>query len=74
MDDVLVFGKDKAEHDERLVKVLKRLQSAGITLNRSKCEFQSSSVTFLGHLIDSRGIQADPDKTAAIQEMERPRS
>ena len=33
MNDVLVFGKDRAEHDTRLMAVLKRLQSAGVTLN-----------------------------------------
>ena len=32
MDDVLIFGKDQAEHDERLEKVLKRIEFAGVTL------------------------------------------
>ena len=39
MDDVLIFGKDQAEHDERLEKVLKRIETAGVTLNHNKCEF-----------------------------------
>ena len=29
---------------------------------------------FLGHVIDQRGITADPNKTAAIQQMEIPKS
>ena len=29
---------------------------------------------FLGHVIDQRGITADPNKTAAIQQMETPKS
>lgn len=33
MDDVLAFRKDRAEHDTRLMAVLKRLESAGVTLN-----------------------------------------
>ena len=33
VNDVLVFRKDRAEHDTRLMAVLKRLQSAGVTLN-----------------------------------------
>ena len=33
MDDVLVVGKNQHEHDERLIKVLERIQSAGVTLN-----------------------------------------
>ena len=52
----------------------KRLSSAGITLNSRKCEFCKTSLMFLGHVIDQRGITADPNKTAAIQQMETPKS
>ena len=34
MDDILVVGKDKEEYDRRLEQVLKRLESAGLTLNK----------------------------------------
>ena len=37
MDDVLIFGKDQAEHDDRLNKVLKQIESAEVTLNLNKC-------------------------------------
>ena len=33
MDDVLIHGNTKAAHDERLARVLNRLQKAGYTLN-----------------------------------------
>ena len=72
MDDVLIFGANREEHDSRLAAVLKRIQSAGVTLNPDKCKFRQSSVKFLGHLIDKNGIRADPDKTSAIVEMARP--
>ena len=54
--------------------MLKRLSSAGITLNSRKCEFYKTSLMFLGHVIDQRGITADPNKTAVIQQMETPKS
>ena len=54
--------------------MLKCLSSAGITLNSKKYEFCKTSLTFLGHVIDQRGITADPNKTAAIQQMETPKS
>ena len=72
MHDVLVFGRDQSEHDARLTAVLQRIKSAGATLNSEKCEFGKSTLKFLGYLIDEKGIQADPDKTAAIQEMSPP--
>ena len=33
MDDVLVYGKDQKEHDQRLEAALLRIQSARVTLN-----------------------------------------
>jgi len=72
MDDVLVFGSDRAQHDARLLAVLQRIESAGATLNAQKCVFGVTSVNFLGHVIDQSGIQADPGKTLAIREMKPP--
>ena len=74
IDDTLIFGQDQQEHDERLRNVLRRLQEANVTLNSTKCVFSVQSVKFLGHVIDSRGIRADPDKIAAIKEMPTPKS
>jgi len=74
VDDILVFGKDQAEHEARLHATLKKIQSAGITLNKAKCQFYQKCVTFLGHVIDSNGISADPKKTTAIQNMKPPSS
>ena len=56
MDDILIFGKDETEHEERLMKALQRIYSAGITLNQNKCEFKQKQLKFLRHLIDENGI------------------
>ena len=74
MDDVLVFGCTVAEHDKRLMAVLKRIEEAGATLNREKCSFGQRRIKFLGHIIDQEGISADPDKIKAVTEMETPKS
>ena len=72
MDDVLTFGSNREEHDTQLVAVLPRLEKAGATLNKEKCEFRKQSIKFLGHIIDQDGIRADPEKTSAISNMEQP--
>ena len=72
MDDVLIHGTTTEEHDERLEKVLQRLQELGMTLNSAKCQFAQKSIKFLGHVIDSTGIRADPSKVAAIVEVPAP--
>ena len=72
IDDILIFGKDKEQHDERLFAVLERIQKAGVTLNAEKCEFWCDKLKFLGHIISKNGISPNPDKTKAIRKMEAP--
>ena len=72
VDDILVSGKDKKEHDSRLHVVLKKLEAAGVTLNRNKCQFACTRIVFLGHVIDANGISPDPSKTRSIEMMKSP--
>ena len=74
MDDVLIFGTNKAEHDIRLAAVLLQIEKAGVTLNLQKCKFLQPRIKFLGHVIDKEGIRADPEKTTAISNMKPPQS
>ncbi len=74
IDDILVHGKDTKEHDERLKKVLQKLEEANVTLNGDKCEFSKPEVHYLGHVINATGISADPEKVRAITEMSSPNS
>ena len=74
MDDILIFGQTQEEHDVRLHQVLKKIQSAGITLNKNKCEFEKESLHFLGRKIDKNGISADPNKIVAVFKMETPKT
>ena len=60
MDNVLVFGREKKEHNDRLTQVLKRIKAAGVTLNPEKCEIGRDQLKFLGHLIGIR------DKVTAL--------
>ena len=51
IDDLLVHGRDQAQHDKRLNQVLNRLAESKITLNKVKCEFSVSKVKVLGHIV-----------------------
>lgn len=72
VDDILVYGKDQAQHDERLESVFKRLEAANATLNLEKCEFSKETVVFLGQRVGKHGIQVDPRKVSAIRDMKIP--
>ena len=62
IDDILIHGCAQEEHDERLLRVLCRLQKEGLTLNRDKCQFSQRQVPFLDQVVDESGIQPDPEK------------
>ena len=64
VDDILVHGKTRKEHDERLEAVLTRL-------NPDMSEFSRQQLKFVGHGLSAQGIGSDPEKTAAIEKMER---
>ena len=66
-DDVIVFGKNQAEHDEALKNVFQRFAARGLTLNKEKCEFNKEQLTFFGFVFSANGISADPIKVEAIK-------
>ena len=72
IDDILIFGKDKAEHDESLVKVLRLLQEAGLKLNKGKCRFRQREVRYQGQIFSRHGMSADPEKVTAISQLPPP--
>ena len=47
-DDIIVYGKDKLEHDRNLKAVLDRLQSNNAKLNKDKCNFAQSKSASMG--------------------------
>ncbi|KAK2719307.1 hypothetical protein QYM36_004954 [Artemia franciscana] len=72
IDDLLVFGSTLEEHNKRLVAVLETARAKGIKFNKAKCSFCVTSVTYFGHVISEQGMQPDPDKLEAINNMPTP--
>ncbi len=72
MDDILIFERSSEEHDMRTDAALRKIQNAGLTLNKKKSEFAKTEVKFLGHRLSSAGLQPDLDKLAAVQNMREP--
>ncbi|KAM7281410.1 uncharacterized protein ISCGN_005791, partial [Ixodes scapularis] len=73
LDDILVGGKDEAEHNTRLQAVLQRIQDDGVRLKRDKCVFGVDEVVFLGYKVSKAGIQPTDDKVKAIHGAPEPK-
>lgn len=72
LDDIVIVTPDAETHFKILEEVLERLLSAGLTLNRDKCQFCRSELKFLGYVINRQGLHVDPEKVSAIVNMPRP--
>ncbi|GJY62735.1 putative reverse transcriptase domain-containing protein, partial [Tanacetum coccineum] len=74
IDDILIYSKDKREHEEHLKAILELLKKEKLYAKFSKCEFWIPKVQFLGHVIDSRGIHVDPAKIESIKDWAYPKT
>ncbi|GJZ05220.1 putative reverse transcriptase domain-containing protein [Tanacetum coccineum] len=54
IDDILIYSRNKKEHEEHLKTILELLKKEELYAKFSKCEFWINTVKFLGHVIDSR--------------------
>ena len=53
--------------------VLQALIKGGLTLKPSKCEFARDKIQFLGHIVSSQGIEAQPRILRKVQEFQPPK-
>jgi len=73
-DDILITGSTDSEHLTNLDRVLKKLSESGLRIRLDKCKFMASSVTYLGHWIDSEGLHPTEEKIRAIRDAPAPRN
>ena len=48
MDDIVVWGRTREEHDARLKRALATVRRSGLKLNEKKCVFGVTELTYLG--------------------------
>ncbi|KXJ82310.1 hypothetical protein RP20_CCG013631 [Aedes albopictus] len=72
LDDVLVHGKTKEEHDANLSEALARLKEHNVMLNEAKCVFGTQSAQFLGFVLTPEGWKIDEEKLTAIKSFRTP--
>ena len=75
IDDILIYSSGLlADHRTKVKQVLARLRDAGLQIDIDKCEFEATSVKYLGFIVEAgKRIRVDPEKVRAIQEWEAPR-
>nr|XP_027190985.1 protein NYNRIN-like [Cicer arietinum] len=74
VDDMIAKSRTEEDHVVNLQKLFERLRKFKLRLNPAKCTFGVRSGKLLGFIVSQKGIEVDPDKVRAIQEMPAPRT
>jgi hypothetical protein len=69
-DEVLVASTSEDEHEQHLRTLFEGFSEYGILLNRVKCVFGATEVTFLGHTVSAEGTR--PLVERAINRFQQP--
>ncbi|KAG8475167.1 hypothetical protein CXB51_031741 [Gossypium anomalum] len=72
VDDMIAKSRTEKEHVQVLKKLFLRLRKFQLKLNPAKCTFGARSGKLLGFVVSEKGIEIDPDKVRAIQELPPP--
>ena len=68
IDDILVYSKDRENHDTHLLVVLETLRNEQFYAKMSKCDIWLKEMSFLGHIVLGEGIRVDTRKIEVILE------
>ena len=67
LDDILIFTETLEEHRALVHEVLRRLAQHDLYLRPEKCEFERSSIEYLGLIISEGEVRMDPVKVEAVK-------
>lgn len=73
VDDILVFGRDRSEHDANLEWVLQRCAQFNVKLKLEKCHFAKREVQYLGFMVSGEAIKPIPSKVDSLSTSKPPR-
>lgn len=71
LDDIMIRRKDKEEHNDRLFRVLEKLEKAEVSVEKEKCDIGKSEITFLGYRLAADGVRSTEERIKAVKEAPR---
>ncbi|XP_057719163.1 uncharacterized protein LOC130933549 [Arachis stenosperma] len=74
VDDMVAKTPMQGSHCDDLVEIFKQLRAYNMRVNPDKCAFGVQGGKFLGFMLTSRGIEANPEKCKAVLNMTSPKT
>jgi len=72
LDDILIFTETLEEHRKITCSVLELLEKHKLYLRPNKCEFEKTTIEYLGVIISHNSIAMDPVKITGVTEWPAP--
>lgn len=72
LDNLLICGKTKEEHDTNLDKFMETARRYNLTFNDDKCEYSKKEIKFLGYSIANGTLRPDPERLRPLKELPLP--
>jgi hypothetical protein len=72
MDDILIFGENQEDLEERTKQVLQRLREHDLFLKPKKCESNKTTMEYLGLIIQEGKLSIDLVKLSGIRDWPTP--
>ncbi|CAL9120708.1 unnamed protein product [Musa textilis] len=73
-DDILMYSKSLDKHVTHFKAIFDVLRKEKLYANIQKCTFCTNEITFLGYVINDKGIHVDQEKVKVIKEWPKPTS
>ena len=72
LDNVIIGGRSKKEHQENMKNFLRVAEIEGLTLNKAKCVFGCKTVPMLGHIVGAGSKRPDPSRIKTLMDSRIP--
>ncbi|KAM9982001.1 hypothetical protein ACTFIY_004301 [Dictyostelium cf. discoideum] len=73
-DDILAHSANIDQHIDHLRVIFQKMKENKLLANLNKCQFTQNQVKFLGHIINSNGIQIDYDRLEPLMKLLEPKN
>ena len=72
IDDVILYGKTKEEHDNNLHNLMKIAQTEGLCFNSENCAIDEKQIHYFGAIYNKNSIRPDSSEVKAIKQLPSP--
>ena len=73
LDNVLICGFSKEDHDQNLAAFMDVSRKLNLTFNNDKCEFSKATIDFLGYTISNGTLRPDPERLRPLKDLAVPK-